>query len=98
MELSESMKKMWWRRRESKATMLTLHDAPGKEIREVPTAAAAPSVAEHHGEAVDRSEVATAAPDPVIAELEAALAMRLAGADARALRRVLRRIEELLDE
>ena len=31
-------------------------------------------------------------------ELEAALAMRLAGADAKALRRVLRRIEELLDE
>jgi hypothetical protein len=34
----------------------------------------------------------------VIAELEAALAMRLAGADAKALRRVLRRVEELLDE
>jgi hypothetical protein len=34
----------------------------------------------------------------VIAELEAALGMRLAGADAKALRRVLRRIEELLDE
>jgi hypothetical protein len=34
----------------------------------------------------------------VIVELEAALAMRLAGADARTLRRVLRRIEELLDE
>jgi len=34
----------------------------------------------------------------VIAELEAALAMRLAGAYPKALRRVLRRIEELLDE
>jgi hypothetical protein len=34
----------------------------------------------------------------VVAELEAALAMRLAGAEPKALRRVLRRIEELLDE
>lgn len=78
--------------------MLTLHDAPGKEIREVPTASGVPSVAEHRGETADRSEAATAAADPVIAELEAALAMRLAGADAKALRRVLRRIGELLDE
>jgi citrate lyase beta subunit len=36
--------------------------------------------------------------DPVLAELEAALAMRRAGADPKALRRALRRIEELLDE
>jgi hypothetical protein len=78
--------------------MLALHDAPGTEIREVPAVAATPSIAEHHGEAADRSEPATAAADPVIAELKAALAMRLAGADARALRPVLRRIEELLDE
>jgi hypothetical protein len=77
---------------------LTLHDAPGKEVREVPVAPGAPSVAEHHGATADRSELATAAADPVITELEAALAMRLAGADDRALRRVLRRIEELLDE
>jgi hypothetical protein len=41
---------------------------------------------------------ATAAADPVAAELEAALAMRRTGADAKALRRALRRIEELLDE
>jgi len=34
----------------------------------------------------------------VAAELGAALAMRQAGADAKALRRALRRIEELLDE
>jgi hypothetical protein len=98
LELSESMRKTWWRRRESKATMLTLHDAPGEEIREVPALQATPSVAEHHGEAADRSEPATAAADPVMAELEAALAMWMAGADATALRRVLRRIEELLDE
>ena len=78
--------------------MLTLHDAPDKEIREVPAASAAPSVAEYRGEAANRSEAATAAPDPVMAELEAALAMRLAGAEPKVLRRVLRRIEELLDE
>ena len=41
---------------------------------------------------------ATAAADPVAAELEAALALRRAGADPKALRRALRRIEELLDE
>ena len=49
-------------------------------------------------ETADRSEPATAGADPVVAELEAALAMRLAGADAKTLRRTLRRIEELLDE
>jgi hypothetical protein len=36
--------------------------------------------------------------DPVAVELEAVLALRRAGADAKALRRALRRIEELLDE
>jgi hypothetical protein len=36
--------------------------------------------------------------DPVAAELEAVLEMRRSGADAKALRRALRRIEELLDE
>lgn len=76
--------------------MLALHDAPGEEVREVPAVAAAPSVAEHLGASADRSEPATA--DPVITELEAALSMRVAGADAKALRRILRRIEELLDE
>ena len=48
------------------------------------------------------SELVAAGPelpaDPVLAELEAALAMRRAGADPKALRRALRRIEELLDE
>jgi hypothetical protein len=78
--------------------MLTLHDAPGKEIREVPAVPGAASVAAHRGATADRSEAATAAADPVVAELEAALAMRLAGAEPKALRRVLRRIEELLDE
>jgi hypothetical protein len=78
--------------------MLTLHDAPGKEVREVSSVPAAPSGAEHRGATADRSEPATAAADPVLAELEAALAMRLAGAEPKVLRRVLRRIEELLDE
>lgn len=78
--------------------MLTLHDAPGKEIREVPAERGAPSAAEHHRATADRSEPVTAAADPVIVELEAALAMRLVGADAKALRCVLRRVEELLDE
>ena len=36
--------------------------------------------------------------DPVVAELEGALALRRCGADAKTLRRALRRIEELLDE
>jgi hypothetical protein len=36
--------------------------------------------------------------DPVVAELEGALALRRDGADAKTLRRALRRIEELLDE
>jgi hypothetical protein len=36
--------------------------------------------------------------DPVAAELESALALRRAGVDPKALRRALRRIEELLDE
>lgn len=78
--------------------MSTLHEALCEDVCDVPPVRAAPSVAERQGEAADRSEPATAAADPVIAELEAALAMRLAGADARVLRRVLRRIEELLDE
>ena len=36
--------------------------------------------------------------DPVVAELEAVLALRRSGADPKALRRALRRIEELLDQ
>jgi hypothetical protein len=45
----------------------------------------------------DAAEPQTVA-DPVAAELEAALALRRSGTDAKALRRALRRIEELLDE
>jgi hypothetical protein len=36
--------------------------------------------------------------DPVVAELEGALALRRSGAEAKTLRRAVRRIEELLDE
>ena len=53
----------------------------------------APSVTEQHGAP---SVLVTA--DPVIAELEGALALRRSGAEAKTLRRSLRRIEELLDE
>lgn len=56
-----------------------------------------PSVAEHHGAPADCSDPAAAAADPIAAELEAALALRRSGADPKALRRALRRIEELLD-
>lgn len=46
----------------------------------------------------DAAEPLQTALDPVAAELEAALLLRWAGADPKTLRRVLRRIEELLDE
>jgi hypothetical protein len=52
----------------------------------------APNVTEQHGAP---SVLVTA--DPVVAELEAAVALRRSGADPKALRRALRRIEELLD-
>lgn len=42
--------------------------------------------------------VQTLSPDPIAAELEAALHLRRRSADARELRRALRRIEELLDD
>jgi hypothetical protein len=46
----------------------------------------------------DAAEPLQAVVDPVAAALEAALEMRRTGADAKTLRRALRRIEELLDE
>jgi len=55
--------------------------------------AGAPSVAEQRG-----APTVLVTPDAVVAELEAALALRRSGADPRTLRRALRRIEELLDE
>jgi hypothetical protein len=53
---------------------------------------------ERSGVQRDAAEPLHAVADPVAAELEAALALRRTGADAKALRRALRRIEELLDE
>jgi len=52
------------------------------------------------GSAVDRSRPQRDAADPlqVAAALEGALALHRAGAEPKALRRALRRIEELLDE
>jgi hypothetical protein len=46
----------------------------------------------------DAAEPLQAVADPVAAELENLLALRRTGADPKALRRALRRIEELLDE
>ena len=57
-----------------------------------------PSAVERSGPQRDAAEPLQTVEDPVAAELEAALALRRAGADAKILRRVLRRIEELLDE
>jgi len=57
-----------------------------------------PSAVEHRGLQRDAAEPLQVVADPIAAELEAALAMRRAGADPKILRRALRRIEELLDE
>jgi hypothetical protein len=57
-----------------------------------------PSAVEHRGVQRDAAEPLQVAADPIAAELEAALTMRRAGADPKALRRALRRIEELLDD
>jgi hypothetical protein len=53
---------------------------------------------ERSGTQRDAAEPLQAVADPVAAELEAMLEMRRSGADAKALRRALRRSEELLDE
>ena len=74
------------------------HDAGARALQVVPDGSGASTVAEPRGAPAACGEPAIAASDPVAAELEAALAMRQAGADAKALRRALRRIEELLDE
>jgi hypothetical protein len=44
------------------------------------------------------AEPLQAVADPIAAELEAALELRRTGADPKALRRALRRVQELLDE
>ena len=58
----------------------------------------ASSEVERSGVQRDAAEPLQVVADPVAAELEAALELRRAGADPKALRHALRRIEELLDE
>jgi hypothetical protein len=58
----------------------------------------ASSALECSGTQRDAAEPLQAVADPVAEALETALALRRAGADPKALRRALRRIEELLDE
>jgi hypothetical protein len=58
----------------------------------------ASSAVERSGVQRDAAEPLQVVADPVAAELEAALALRRTGAAPKALRRALRRIEELLDE
>jgi hypothetical protein len=58
----------------------------------------ASSALERSGVQRDAAEPLQVVEDPVAVELEAALALRRSGADPKALRRALRRIEELLDE
>jgi len=53
---------------------------------------------ERSGTQRDVAEPLQAVADPVADELESALELRRTGADPKALRRALRRIEELLDE
>jgi hypothetical protein len=56
------------------------------------------SSVERSGVQRDAAEPLQVVADPVAAEIEAALALRRSGTDPKALRRALRRIEELLDE
>jgi len=90
--------KLWWRRRESNPANDALHDAPVVESRALRLVDRTTSAVERSGTQRDAAEPLQNVADPVAAELEAALAMRRTGADAKALRRALRRIEELLDE
>lgn len=83
-----------------------LAERTGLEASNIGHSVALASVTAVHGRGRPVSPRATAcalaAPivvhDPIAAELEAALAARRAGADARTLRRALRRIDELLDD
>ena len=85
--------KSWRSGRDLKTRALTPGDASGDRSAPLLVVRASPDATERHGAP---PEPGTG--DPVAAELEAALAARRAGADARTLRRALRRIEELLDE
>jgi hypothetical protein len=76
-----------------------LHDAPIVESRALRLVDGTTNAVERSGPQRDAAEPLQDVADPVAAEkLEAALALRRTGADPKALRRTLRRIEELLDE
>jgi hypothetical protein len=79
-------------------TTSALHDAPIVESRGLRIVDSPPSVVERSGTHRDTAEPLQTVADPVAAELEAALALSRSGADPQALRRALRRIEEMLDE
>lgn len=73
-----------------------LDDAPIMESRGLRIVDGASNAVERSGVQRDAAESLQAVADPVAAELETALALRLSGADPKVLRRALRRIEELL--
>jgi hypothetical protein len=56
------------------------------------------SAAEVQRDAAEPLQALQVVADPVAAELESALVLRRSGADPKALRRALRRTEELLEE
>jgi hypothetical protein len=89
---------MWWRRRESNPADDALHDAPVVDSRALRLVKGTTNAVERSGTQRGAAEPLQAVADPVAAALEAALALRRAGADPKALRRALRRIEERLDE
>ena len=72
--------------------------APVTESRALRLVDSAGNAVERSGTQRDAAEPLQDVADPVAVELEAVLALRRSGADPKALRRVLRRIEELLDE
>jgi len=72
--------------------------APVTESRALRLVDGTGNALERSGVQRDAAEPLQVVADPVAAELEAALALRRSGADPKALRRALRRIEELLDE
>jgi hypothetical protein len=75
-----------------------LDDAPMTQSRGLRLVDGASSTLERSGVQRDAAEPLQVVADPVAVELEAVLALRRSGADPKALRRALRRIEELLDE
>jgi hypothetical protein len=90
---------MWsWRRRESNPADNALHDAPIVESRALRLVDGTTNAVERSGTQRAAAEPLQDVADPIAAALEAARALRRSGADPKALRRVLRRIEELLDE